>query len=118
MTTTQTITVCPTDELPAGEVRRVETEPPIAVFNVAGLLYAIDDTCSHADASLADGYLNGCFVECPYHLTPFDLRNGRPTSLPATKPVRTHTVEVRDGLIVVFVGVPPDNPGTPAEGPG
>jgi 3-phenylpropionate/trans-cinnamate dioxygenase ferredoxin subunit len=115
-TTTTVIEICPIAELPAGDARRIESEPPIAVFNIDGVLYAIDDTCTHADASLADGYLDGCFVQCPYHLAPFDLRTGRPTSLPATKPVRTHTVEVRDDVIVVLLGVPPVNPGTPVAG--
>ncbi|HEY1972972.1 MAG TPA: bifunctional 3-phenylpropionate/cinnamic acid dioxygenase ferredoxin subunit [Pseudonocardia sp.] len=114
-TATDLVEVCAVAELPAGEVRRLEIAPPIAVFNVAGLLYAIDDTCTHADASLADGDVDDCFVECPFHIARFDLRTGRPGSLPATKPVRTHTVQVRDGRILVLVGVAPASPGTPAE---
>jgi 3-phenylpropionate/trans-cinnamate dioxygenase ferredoxin subunit len=111
------VEVCPVADLPAGEVRVVEIEPPISVFNVDGLLFAIDDTCTHAKASLADGDVevdgDDCFVECPFHIAQFDLRTGKPQSLPASKPVRTHTVEVRDGTITVLVGVVPDHPGTP-----
>jgi 3-phenylpropionate/trans-cinnamate dioxygenase ferredoxin subunit len=112
------VEVCPVADLAAGEVRVVEIEPPISVFNVDGLLFAIDDTCTHAKASLADGDVevdgDDCFVECPFHIAQFDLRTGKPQSLPASKPVRTHTVEVRDGTITVRVGVVPDHPGTPA----
>jgi len=107
--------VCPLDNLPPGEVRRLEVTPPIAVFNVDGVLYAIDDTCTHSNASLSDGDVDPitCTVECPFHLARFDLRTGKPRSLPAGKPVRTHTVEVRDGVIRVQVGVAPAVAGTP-----
>ena len=91
----------------------VEIEPPLAVFNVEGVLYAIDDTCTHAKASLSDGDVEGCMVECPFHMAQFDLRTGRPRSLPASKPVRTHAVEIRSGTITVLVGAAPDPPGRP-----
>lgn len=109
------VEVCTVEDLPAGEVRRLEVDPPLAVFNVAGLLYAIDDTCTHAKASLSDGDVDpiDCTVECPFHIAQFDLRTGKPQSLPASKPVRTHTVEIRDGTITVLVGVAPAVPGTP-----
>ena len=61
------IPVCPTTALPPGEATRVAADEPIAVFNVDGDFYAIDDTCTHQDASLADGWLDGCAVECPLH---------------------------------------------------
>ena len=56
------IPVCPVDDLPPGEALRVEADVPLAVFNVDGELFAIDDTCTHQDASLTDGYLEGCWV--------------------------------------------------------
>jgi 3-phenylpropionate/trans-cinnamate dioxygenase ferredoxin subunit len=95
------IPVCAFDELPVGEAVRVEAEVPIAVFNVDGVLYAIDDTCTHQDTSLADGWLEGCLIECPLHATCFDLRTGVPTGPPATRPVRTHEVVVLDGHVYV-----------------
>lgn len=101
------ISVCPAEELCSGEVRVVEIDPPIAVFNVDGVFYAIDDTCSHAKASLADGDLDGCYVECPFHASQFDLRTGEPNGLPASAPVATHTVEIRSGVLTVLVGVSP-----------
>jgi 3-phenylpropionate/trans-cinnamate dioxygenase ferredoxin subunit len=96
------------EDIPLGEALRVEASAeygaPIAVFNVDGELLAIDDTCTHQDASLADGWLEGCAVECPLHAACFDLRTGMPSGLPAKMPVRTHEVVVEDGLVYVRVG--------------
>ncbi len=99
------IAVCRLDELPPGEAIRVTSgvPAPIAVFNVDGELYAIDDTCTHQDASLADGWLEGCLVECPLHASSFDLRTGQPTCPPAKRPVRTHPVSVEGGHIYLHV---------------
>ena len=94
------------EDIPLGEAVRVEADVPIAVFNVDGELLAIDDTCTHQDASLADGWLEGCNVECPLHAACFDLRTGMPSGPPAKMPVRTHEVVVEDGLVYVRVTVP------------
>ncbi|MCX4556362.1 bifunctional 3-phenylpropionate/cinnamic acid dioxygenase ferredoxin subunit [Streptomyces phaeochromogenes] len=99
------IPVCRLDDLPAGESVRIDTTPPIAVFNADGELYAIDDTCTHQDASLSEGWLEGCLVECPLHAASFDLRTGLPTCLPARRAVRTHRVTVDDGTVHVHVAV-------------
>lgn len=98
--------VCPLVDLPVGEAIRVEGPVPIAVFNAEGELYAIDDTCTHQDASLADGYLEGCEIECPLHASSFDLRTGKPSGPPAKTPVRTHRVSVEEGTIYVLPGEP------------
>ena len=102
------IEVCAVADLPEGEGVRFESidlEAPIAVFNVAGDFYAIDDTCTHQDASLADGFLeDDCTVECPLHASCFDLRTGKPSGPPAKEPVQTHKVVVEDGTIFVVRG--------------
>lgn len=100
------IKVCPVSELAVGAVIRVESDPPIAVFNVDGELRAIDDTCTHEYAWLSDGLVTGCMVECPLHGSRFDLRTGEPDIFPATEPVRVHRVVVNDGVIEVEIGVP------------
>jgi 3-phenylpropionate/trans-cinnamate dioxygenase ferredoxin subunit len=100
------VAACRVDDLPPGGVHRVDLETPVAIFNVDGVFYAIDDTCTHANASLSEGDLDGCAVECPWHISSFDLRTGKPSSMPATKAVRTHAVEVHDGWIFVLVGTP------------
>lgn len=92
---------CLLTELPPGESIRIPGPEPIAVFNADGELFAIDDTCTHQDASLSDGWLEGCTVECPLHEACFDLRTGLPTGPPAKRPVRTYPVVVSDGEVYV-----------------
>ena len=104
--------VGPVASLPPGEAVRLETTPPIAVFCTDdGELYAIDDTCTHQDASLADGWLEDCRVECPLHASTFDLRTGQVDLPPAKRGVRTHRVVVEDGEI--FVEESTDTPNLP-----
>jgi len=88
-------------DIPVGESVRVQGTVAIAVFNVDGELFAIDDTCTHQDASLSEGWLEGCLIECPLHEASFDLRTGEPTCPPAKRPVRTYGVEVQDGVVYV-----------------
>ena len=100
------IRVCPLAELPPGEATRVVAHVPVAVFNADGELFAIDDTCTHQDASLSEGWLEGCLIECPLHASRFDLRTGRVDAPPAKRPVRTHRVDVVDGTVYVTPSVP------------
>jgi 3-phenylpropionate/trans-cinnamate dioxygenase ferredoxin component len=94
-------------DLDPGDARRVLVEGhPVAVFNAEGHLYAIDDTCTHQDASLSEGWLEGCLVECPLHASCFDLRTGAVTAPPAREPVRTYRVEVSDGMVCVNLHQP------------
>ncbi|HWC78331.1 MAG TPA: bifunctional 3-phenylpropionate/cinnamic acid dioxygenase ferredoxin subunit [Pseudonocardiaceae bacterium] len=96
--------VCAVDALPDGEAIRILAHVPIAVFNADGSYYAIDDTCTHQDASLADGWVDDCRVECPLHASNFDLRTGLPDGPPAKRPVRTYPVTVDAGMIYVDIG--------------
>jgi 3-phenylpropionate/trans-cinnamate dioxygenase ferredoxin subunit len=100
------LTVCPVDELPPGEVKIVRAgELAIGVYNVGGEYYAIEDRCSHDDGPLAEGDFDPerLVVICPRHGSEFDLRTGRPLSLPAYIPVDTYEVVVDDGMIKVKV---------------
>lgn len=92
-------------EIGDGEAIVVERDPdpPVAVFNVAGDFYAIDDTCTHDRYSLADGYIDDDVVECPLHMAKFSIRTGKVLSLPATKSLRSYPVKVDQG--VVYVGL-------------
>ena len=59
-----------------------------------GEVFAVDDTCTHEDESLSEGWLDGACIECPAHNSIFDLRTGEPLTLPAEDPVATHAVSV------------------------
>jgi len=101
-----THTVCKTEELPEGAMRLLEADGvKVGVFNAAGELFAIEDRCSHDDGPLAEGEFDPatCTVECPRHGSVFDLRSGRPKSLPAYAPVETYEVRVEDGEIKLEV---------------
>jgi 3-phenylpropionate/trans-cinnamate dioxygenase ferredoxin subunit len=97
------IRACAVADLPEGEALRIDGPVPIAVFHTEAGFFAVDDTCTHQDASLADGWVEGCQVECPLHASCFDLRTGQPSGPPAKVPVRTHEVVVRDGHVYVRV---------------
>jgi 3-phenylpropionate/trans-cinnamate dioxygenase ferredoxin subunit len=104
------LAVCPLAELPRGEARRVEVDPPIAVFHTEdGEVFAVDDTCTHQDASLTDGWLEGCEIECPLHASRFDLRTGAVDAPPAKRPIRTHEVTIADGVIHVSLSAEAPN---------
>jgi nitrite reductase/ring-hydroxylating ferredoxin subunit len=75
----------------------------IAVAFVDGGYYAFDDTCSHAEASLAEGRLDGFEIECPHHGARFDVRDGRFLTLPAVAPVRSYPVTVEQGGVFVEI---------------
>ena len=103
---TTKIPVCPVSQLPSGEMILVEHDgEPIAVVNCEGTYYAIEDRCSHDDGPLVEGDLNqaDCTVECPRHGSIFDLRTGKPKTLPAFEPVRTFTVGITDETITLEV---------------
>ena len=76
----------------------------IAVCNVGGEFYAIDDLCTHDGGSLDQGELFDEEIECPRHGARFDVRSGRALTLPAVYPVQTYPVRVEDGAIQVEVG--------------
>ncbi|MFD0774602.1 bifunctional 3-phenylpropionate/cinnamic acid dioxygenase ferredoxin subunit [Streptomonospora algeriensis] len=101
------IYACHLENLPQGESLRVMADVPIALFNADGEIYAVDDTCTHQNASLSEGWLEGCHIECPLHEAAFDLRTGQPTCLPAKRPVRTYQVTVdEDGGVYVHATAP------------
>ena len=100
------IEVCPLEDLGPGEMRLVEWEDvEIGVFNSGGNLYAIEDRCSHDDGPLAEGEFDPdkCTVECPRHGSLFDLKTGKPMTLPAYVPVDTFPVIIEGETIKLEV---------------
>ncbi|WP_322816265.1 non-heme iron oxygenase ferredoxin subunit [Chloroflexus sp.] len=101
----QLVEVCTLDDVPVGSGRAFTVGGRrIAIFRVAEHdVYALDDLCSHDEASLSEGDLDTeeLCVECPMHGSLFDLRTGKPRTLPAFAPVATYRSEVRDNRIFV-----------------
>jgi 3-phenylpropionate/trans-cinnamate dioxygenase ferredoxin subunit len=75
----------------------------VAVARDEDEFYAVENICSHAAVALSEGEVEDCTVECWLHGSRFDLRTGKPTGLPATEPIATFPVDVRDGDIYVDV---------------
>lgn len=87
------------DMLP-GEFKVVwDEDTPIAVYNIDGDLYAIEDTCTHDGGDLAGGEVHGFEVECPRHGARFDVRTGAVTNPPAVTPIAAFPVKEEDGCI-------------------
>lgn len=100
------VTVCPVEALPPGTMKLVHAGPiSLGVYNVDGELYALEDRCSHDDGPLVEGDWepDEAVAICPRHGARFDIRTGRPLSLPAYQPVETFAVRVEDGMVVVSV---------------
>lgn len=93
-------------EVPLGEGRakNVDEERTVAVFHLADGFFALDDTCSHAQASLSEGEVVDHTVICPRHGGRFDLLSGRAVGLPATAKVAAYPVRVDKDQILVDWG--------------
>ena len=76
----------------------------VALFRIDGQVYAIDDTCTHAEASLCEGHVSGDEVICPLHAASFNIKTGEATCPPAYEPVRTYDVRVEGEHIEIAVG--------------
>lgn len=99
------VRACGVKDLEPGEAVVVKVDPPVAVFNVDGEFLATGDTCTHAESSLADGYVEGDEVECSWHMARFCLRTGAALTLPATEALVTYRTEVRgDDVLVELPG--------------
>ena len=100
------LVVGPVEDLPPGEVKIVRDGTlAIGVYNIDGEYYAIEDRCSHDDGPLCEGDFEPeeAVVICPRHGSRFDIRSGRPLTLPAYIPVDTFEVKVEDGLLRVVL---------------
>jgi 3-phenylpropionate/trans-cinnamate dioxygenase ferredoxin subunit len=89
-------------DIPEGEVRVVECgERSLAVSNIGGELYAIDNVCTHDGGPLGEGRLRGNRVICPRHGAAFDARTGKVLTLPAVRSVNSYPVTVDgDGVYI------------------
>jgi len=98
------MTVASVSEIPPERVGVFEVgDHDVAICNVDGQFYAIDDLCTHDGGSLDQGELQGDQIECPRHGARFDVRTGDAVQLPAFEPVETHAVRVDGEAIQVEV---------------
>lgn len=72
-----------------------------AVFLVDGAYYVTQDLCTHGPGSLAEGFVDGGEIECPFHQGKFDIRTGEPTAAPCTEALRTWEARVVDGKVCI-----------------
>lgn len=93
-----------TDDVRPGQAKMFEVEGrAIAVCNVGGEYYAVDNTCTHAEGPLGYGELEGHEIECPHHGARFDVRSGDVTASPAVLPIDTFKIRIQGEDIEVEV---------------
>jgi 3-phenylpropionate/trans-cinnamate dioxygenase ferredoxin subunit len=89
-------------ELASGKPVKIEKDGhSICVTRVGDEVFAIDDTCSHSDASLSEGDVTDFKIECWLHGAEFDLRTGEALTLPAVAPLKTYSVSVDGDSVTV-----------------
>jgi nitrite reductase/ring-hydroxylating ferredoxin subunit len=91
----QYVTVAKLSDLQKGPCHRVKVSGrAIGLFQLDGEVYAIDDTCTHAEASLCDGDIDGNEVICPLHFATFDIKTGACTGPPADEDLTSYPVRI------------------------
>ena len=99
------VRACAVDDIADESAMSVEVDGVlVCLAKSEGEVFALDDTCSHAEVALSDGDVEEGTIECWLHGSRFDLRSGRPTGLPATQPVRTYPVKIDGDDVWVAVG--------------
>lgn len=98
------IAVCLLSDLPQGSTKCVRVgDHRIALYNLDGEVYATQEFCTHAEASLCDGDISGDEIMCPLHFATFNIRTGECTGPPADEDLKTYPVKVEDEQIFVQV---------------
>lgn len=74
---------------------------PVCLYNIAGRIFATHDTCTHGQASLADGFIDGGEIECPLHQGRFNIETGKAVAIPCTEDIRTYAVKIENGAVLL-----------------
>ncbi len=91
------VRACALDDIRTDEALAVTVgDYDVALARDGAEVFALQDLCSHAAVALSEGDVANCTIECWLHGSTFDLRSGKPTTFPATEPVATFAVEIRD----------------------
>ncbi len=89
-------------DVPEGDVIGLQVGGrDIALYKVEGQVFATANTCTHGQARLCDGFLEGYEIECPLHQGKFDVRDGRGTCAPVAQDVASYPVRIEGGRILV-----------------
>ncbi len=98
------ITAANISEIPVGQLKSVQIQGKLLLIcHTAEGFYAIDDTCTHDDGPLGDGWLDGNAIECPRHGARFDVATGKVLCLPAAVPINAYRVKVEGDEVKVNV---------------
>jgi nitrite reductase/ring-hydroxylating ferredoxin subunit len=96
------VAVAKASELAAGQMKWVAVERArVLLANVAGVFYAVSDTCGHNRAPLSRGKLDGCIVECPLHFAQYDVRTGKLVDGPIAADLPVYQVRVAGDTVYV-----------------
>ena len=100
MNNTQWIDATAMNDVPADDVIGVVVAGrDIALYNAGGEIFATDNICTHGQARLCEGFLEGHEIECPLHQGRFDVRTGQPTCAPVTEAIRSYPVRIEGGRV-------------------
>ncbi len=98
------VAIAKVTDIPPGEARTFEVgELSLAIANVGGSFFAIDNLCTHDDGPLGSGKLSGTAIECPRHGARFDVRTGAVLRMPAAFPVKSYPTRVEGDQVMVEV---------------
>jgi nitrite reductase/ring-hydroxylating ferredoxin subunit len=98
------IKVAAVSDVPEGGTLAVEADKElVCLYNLGGRIYATDDICTHEEASLADGFIEGDCIECPLHQARFHIPTGEVRAPPADTDLRVFPVNVEGNDILVGV---------------
>ena len=105
MSNTNWVDALSTDDLPTDDVLgTVVAGRDIALYTVGNAVYATDNICTHGQARLCDGFLDGHEIECPLHQGKFDIRDGRATCAPSEVDLRSYPVRIEGGRVFLQMG--------------
>jgi naphthalene 1,2-dioxygenase system ferredoxin subunit len=74
---------------------------PVCLYKVGGRIFATHDTCTHGQASLADGFIENGEIECPLHQGRFSIETGKAVGVPCTEDIRTYAVKIENGVVLL-----------------
>ncbi len=99
-----TVKVAAVTEVPPGTGKVVQAaDKTLALFNLGGTFYAIDNRCTHVGGPLGEGEVEGNVVTCPWHGSRFTITTGQVVQPPARRPVATYPVRIQGGAVYVEV---------------